>query len=342
MRTRRSPAKLNLALRVGQRQATGYHELETLMIPISWYDHLSVTTVQDSTLGPPCPGSASPGFPDDSRPTPADSATATRVTLTVEHTCTLADDLSSGQEADLVAVVPSDHSNLVVRIAAGFLQHCGIRAAVHFHLHKNIPAGAGLGGASSNAATALLLLNEQFQVGWSWQALAEFSSNYGSDIAFFLQPRAAICRGRGEQVTPISLPNRHWFVVVRPPFALGTPQVFAELARQRRLAGPDRPGHELEARTQQNAELIKTWSGGFLQKFEGRCNDLEAPATFLKPELEGIRATVSRSFPQFEQMSGSGSCWFAGFRHRRQAIWAKNRYRAARIGRAEVVKPIAT
>ncbi|MBL8855958.1 MAG: hypothetical protein JNK57_18475, partial [Planctomycetaceae bacterium] len=79
----------------------------------------------------------------------------------------------------------------------------------------------------------LLLLNELFELGWSWRKLAEFSADYGSDIAFFTQPQAAACYGRGEVVEPFSSPSAGWFVVVRPPFGLGTPAVFAELAHER-------------------------------------------------------------------------------------------------------------
>jgi 4-diphosphocytidyl-2-C-methyl-D-erythritol kinase len=113
------------------------------------------------------------------------------------------------------------------------LRHCQIATGVHFQLFKTIPAGGGLGGASSNAATALLLLNDLFQLGWSWRQLADFSADYGSDIAFFTQPQAAVCTGRGEQVAPCPQSNERPLVVIRPNFGLATPSVFAELARRR-------------------------------------------------------------------------------------------------------------
>lgn len=296
-----APAKLNLWLRVGVRQSDGYHQLETVMVPISLGDWLGVY------------------------PTPQG------VSLEIRQRYDFSDN------TDFVSQIPTDDRNLIVRIAKGFLAHCDISAGVHFVLYKAIPAGGGLGGASSDAASTLLLLNELFGLHKSWQELAEFSANYGSDIAFFTQPSAAWCCGRGEVVDPFHYPNSTWFVVVRPPFGLSTPSVFAKLADDRSVnksVGP-RPSAEFD-----KDELADLRSNG-LTRWPKIVNDLEGPAISLRPQLADVRKKVQDCFPLSDAMTGSGSCWFCVFRNRRQAAWAANRLRAKNVGRVEVVRPLA-
>lgn len=300
--TRFSPAKVNVWLHVGQRLPSGYHELETLMVPISWADKL---TARRQSSG---------------------------VTLSVHQA------FDSAANADEVSRIPTDESNLIVRIAQGLLRHCQISTGVHFELFKTIPAGGGLGGASSNAATALLLLNDLLGLGWSWRQMAAFSADYGSDIAFFTQSQAAICTGRGEQVAPCTLTNARPLVVIRPPFGLSTPAVFAELVRIRGR-GP-RPNSSL--RVKNHNKVLSIFTHGGLMDSVVVNNDLEEPAVVLKPELEVYRRMVASNCPLRNQMTGSGSCWYAVFRHRKQAQWAKNRLVAQRLGRIGVARSISS
>ncbi len=241
--------------------------------------------------------------------------------------------------SDAVSEIPSDERNLIVRIARGFLEHCQISAGAHFVLHKSIPAGGGLGGASSNAAVTLLLLNELFDLGWSWPRLAEFSANYGSDIAFFTQPQAATCYGRGEVVEPFASPSTSWFVVVRPPFGLATPAVFAELARERSGSVPITVRSAVRSEIEQ---LIMELKCGYFSNIVGFVsNDLQPPAVRLRPSLENVHADCNATYPLVSSMTGSGSCWYSIYRHRRQAIWASNRLRNHQVGRVEVARSTA-
>lgn len=300
--TRFSPAKVNVWLHVGQRLPNGYHELETLMLPISWGDKL---TARRQPSG---------------------------VTLSVHQ---VFDFTANGDE---VSRIPTDESNLIVRIAQGLLRHCQLSTGVHFDLFKSIPAGGGLGGASSNAATTLLLLNDLFGLGWSWRQLAAFSADYGSDIAFFTQPSAAICTGRGEQVAPCSVPNDRPLVVIRPPFGLSTPAVFGELARSR-----DRnPPPNVSLRGKIHNKVLSIFTHGGLMGSVVVNNDLEEPAVALKPELEVCRRVVASNGPLRNQMTGSGSCWYAVFRQKKQALWAKNRLAARRLGRIGIARSISS
>ena len=300
--TRFSPAKVNAWLHVGKRLPNGYHELETLMLPISWGDKL---TAQRQPRG---------------------------VTLQVQQVFDFA------AANDEVSRIPTDDSNLIVRIAQGFLRHCHISIGVNFQLFKSIPAGGGLGGASSNAATALLLLNDLFQLGWSWRQLAAFSADYGSDIAFFTQSQAAVCSGRGECVTPCAHTNERPLVVIRPPFGLATPAVFGELARIR--ARSSSPSESL--REKSFSPVLRTESNRGLPNTVVVNNDLEEPAVALKPELEVVRRVVASTCPLSNRMTGSGSCWYAQFHQQKQALWAKNRFKGQRLGRIAIARSVST
>lgn len=101
--------------------------------------------------------------------------------------------------------VPTDNKNTLVR-AANLLREQACRThpcGIHFHLNKRIPMGAGLGGGSSDAAGALLLANQIWQLGLSRPQLAQIGLQVGSDVPFFLTNGVCLCRGRGEIITPL-------------------------------------------------------------------------------------------------------------------------------------------
>jgi 4-diphosphocytidyl-2-C-methyl-D-erythritol kinase len=99
---------------------------------------------------------------------------------------------------------PSDQSNLVYRAAEQILRETGQTRGVRLTLVKNIPAGSGLGSASSDAAATLLGLNRYWSLGLSPSRLVEMAARLGSDVAFFLHGPLAYCTGRGEQITELT------------------------------------------------------------------------------------------------------------------------------------------
>jgi 4-diphosphocytidyl-2-C-methyl-D-erythritol kinase len=92
----------------------------------------------------------------------------------------------------------------VYRAAEQILRETGQTRGVRLTLVKNIPAGSGLGSASSDAAATLLGLNKCLNLGWSRSRLAEMAAQLGSDVAFFLNGPLAYCTGRGEQITELT------------------------------------------------------------------------------------------------------------------------------------------
>ena len=203
--------------------------------------------------------------------------------------------------------LPLDQSNLVVKAANSFSARCG-REGVRIHLHKRIPAAAGLGGGSGNASTTLLGLNELFGKPLTNAALVEIAAGLGSDVPFFLQSKPALGLGRGEQVTvldPFSCLSAVWIVLVRPNFGVSTPWAYQELVRYP-VALNGRPGRA--------SELIATLRSGDLPRACGLLyNSLEAPVLAKYPLLEVFQEFFRKHHALVSLMSGSGSTTFALF-----------------------------
>jgi 4-diphosphocytidyl-2-C-methyl-D-erythritol kinase len=122
--------------------------------------------------------------------------------------------------------------DLTVRAARLLQQASGTSLGASLHVTKRIPAGAGLGGGSSDAASVLRALNHLWKLGWSAAKLADLGLQLGSDVPVFVHGRSGFARGRGEQLTPLALPPR-WYLVIDPGVAVSTREVFAapELTR---------------------------------------------------------------------------------------------------------------
>ena len=121
--------------------------------------------------------------------------------------------------------VPEDQ-DLMLRAARKLRQVYGDdRLGAEFALDKRIPMGGGLGGGSSDAATTLIALNRLWQLGRTEDELAALALELGADVPLFVRGHSAFGRGRGEQLTPVSLPGR-WFVVIDPGVAVATGELF--------------------------------------------------------------------------------------------------------------------
>lgn len=196
--------------------------------------------------------------------------------------------------------VPSGEENLVVRAALAFFEHIQVPADVRINLKKRIPHGAGLGGGSSDAASTLLGLNELFKTNLPQEGLAELGENIGSDVPFFLFQSAALCRGRGERVSPQPFPDRFSLLLLKPEFGVPTASAYARWRESREIPGiPYGP-----------------------QEFRGHrfCNDLERPVFEKFVFLGEIkRWLLQQKEVAVALLSGSGSTLFAVLKDNGQA-----------------------
>ena len=188
-----APAKLNLSLAVLARRADGFHEIESLMVPVSLADTLHVRP------------RAAPGV-------------ALRVTY--------AGELARGPGAALARDVPTDGTNLVVRAAERLAAAAGITSGLDVDLVKRIPSGAGLGGGSSDAAAMIRAAAMLWQLDWTAERLAAVGAGIGSDVPWFFAGGAAIASGRGERIKPVKgLPDLA-AVIACPTAGLSTAAVY--------------------------------------------------------------------------------------------------------------------
>lgn len=132
------------------------------------------------------------------------------------------------------AGIPAEQ-DLVVRAARLIQRASGCQLGADIRVDKRIPLGAGLGGGSSNAATTLVALNRLWNLGFTIDELATFGLSLGADVPVFVRGQAAWAEGVGERLTPVTLPEP-WFVIVMPPIQVSTADIFSAPALQRDCA----------------------------------------------------------------------------------------------------------
>jgi len=175
-------------------------------------------------------------------------------------------------------------------------QECGI-PAVHMHLHKMIPSGAGLGGGSSDAATALSIMNELFKLQLTPAVLAEYASRLGMDCPFFLLGTPALGEHKGEILTPLLLDLGDWFIrIVKPAVHSSTAAAYAGVNPQ-----PNRP-----SLADLITQPVNLWKDLLV-------NDFETGIFNSHPELLSIRNQLYDQGAVFASISGSGSALFLFF-----------------------------
>ncbi|MDO8284700.1 MAG: 4-(cytidine 5'-diphospho)-2-C-methyl-D-erythritol kinase [Rhodoferax sp.] len=210
------------------------------------------------------------------------------------HFSVRADGLISRE--DLSWTLPDD--DLVVR-AARMLQHstqCPL--GVHIGISKSIPAQAGMGGGSSDAASTLLALNRLWKLNLPLQTLARMGLDLGADVPFFLGGQHAWVEGIGEILTPIALPHER-FAVVKPDAGLQTQLIFSDPSLKRDSETAIISGFAAETH-------------GSLFSY-GR-NDLQAVAQRLCPGVtQALEWLTSQGLNG--RMTGSGSAVFAQLLH---------------------------
>jgi 4-diphosphocytidyl-2-C-methyl-D-erythritol kinase len=223
------------------------------------------------------------------------------------------------QRHDLGTPLPAD--DLCLRSARALQQASGSAFGADIHVEKRVPAGAGLGGGSSDAATTLLALNRLWGLNWPRARLAALGLSLGADVPFFLHGQAAFVEGVGERITPLALP-RLWLAVIKPAASLGTAQIFGS-ADLERSTPPVILADFLASTT-----LSDCASAGF-----GR-NDLQPVAAAQCEEVGQAAEWLQARFGN-SRMSGSGSAVFAraGTGDRPLATWGEDQLPARWVGR---------
>ena len=189
---------------------------------------------------------------------------------------------------DLTAQLPAD--DLIVRAAIALQKASGTNLGADISIEKNIPAQAGMGGGSSDAAATLLTLNRLWNLNWPIEKLLPLGLSLGADVPFFLNGTNAWVEGIGEKITPIDIPSAK-FVVIKPTAGLDTGQIFGHSGLQR-------------------ATKVATMPVFAVDPFGFGRNDLQPVAQALCPEIDQALEWLG-SFGLSPRMTGSGSAVFA-------------------------------
>ncbi len=196
--------------------------------------------------------------------------------------------------------VPCDERNLIHQ-AVALLQPLAPGRGVRVHLQKRIPVAAGVGGGSSDAAAALLAVNTLWDLQLSPAELRPYAVQLGADVPFFLYPvTAAHGRGRGDDLLPLTCPNSFFLVLVTPPVAVSTAQVYAQYRIELTDAAKDTTivGRHLES--------------GDISSLAAACvNDLETVVIRQYPIVQTVKETLSQPETYGVCMSGSGPTVYA-------------------------------
>ncbi|HUP01355.1 MAG TPA: 4-(cytidine 5'-diphospho)-2-C-methyl-D-erythritol kinase [Gemmatimonadota bacterium] len=246
-----APAKINLWLRITGRRPDGYHTLDTCYQAIDLYD-----TVTLEPLGP-----------DAGEPPVA---------------CAVQGEMASG--------VPADEGNLAVRAARLLAAHTGHELNLSLTITKAIPAGAGLGGGSSDAAAVLLALARRFAVPDPEHTLRELALELGADVPFFLEGGTQIAGGVGERLSAVPPPPERWGILAYPGVSVSSAWAYR--------AFDEFPANLVERERSPD-------------DCRERGNDLESIIFDRHSEMRRAHAILASGQAIVVRMSGSGSAIFA-------------------------------
>lgn len=191
--------------------------------------------------------------------------------------------------------------NLIIRAARLLQQYTNTSLGVRITCEKNIPAGAGLGGGSSNAATTLIALNRLWQTGLTRQQLMALGLQLGADVPVFIFGRSAFAEGIGEQLQAVHVPN-YAYLLIKPSTSVATASIFKDEALTRNskpVIITDFTGYRAYTEPSGSVALFGT-------------NVLEPVACKHAIEITYLLETL-RNNNLHARMTGSGSCVFIAF-----------------------------
>lgn len=254
----KAPAKVNLHLEVLRQRHDGYHEIETILQAVDLCDTLEVKLLERR------------------------EGSAPEVELLVRPH----------------GSAPEDETNLAVMAARLFCREQRVSGRIAIEIDKEIPAGAGLGGGSSDAMAVLVACDRLFATGLDRPALEAMGARLGSDVPFFAAGGTQLGRGRGTDLTPLNTPRRARFVILKPAFEVLTENAYGALKMGLTVRAPAA-----------NLQVIKPLLARFPARPWFGFNRLEDVILPTHPELSRILLRLRDRAP-VAMLSGSGSAVF--------------------------------
>jgi len=184
----RAPAKINLSLLIAGKRDDGFHNIETIMAKVDYYDELLINRAD------------TPGI---------------HLTCTGPHWA------------------PEGPENLVYKAARLLCDYCGLEPSLKLTLTKHIPAGTGLGSASSDCAATLIGINHLLDLGLPKSTLSNLAAKLGSDVAFFIYGPLSYCTGKGELIQELEAFFDFKAILILPDISISTPKVYRTYVHNR-------------------------------------------------------------------------------------------------------------
>ncbi|MDR1218222.1 MAG: 4-(cytidine 5'-diphospho)-2-C-methyl-D-erythritol kinase [Treponema sp.] len=281
--------KINLHLEVKDRRPDGYHNLESIFIPLKWGDILSFTALDQRV------------------------SCDLRVFWNMSRKRT-----ETFQKSFRDMPV---EKNIVYKAVSLFRERTGWDKSMRIALEKKVPVGAGLGGGSADAAATLRALDALAETRLSFDELCEMASELGSDVPFFLYKTPAYVSGRGERIQKTACPWDFWALLVVPDFESDTASAFRALDKERENGAALRVSR-VGGKPKSSLSGKELMDGLKDHPLNWRyCNDFLS--FFLegdhKKEYSVIFETLKNGGADFYSLSGSGSCCFGIFTHKQAA-----------------------
>ncbi|MHC4426730.1 MAG: 4-(cytidine 5'-diphospho)-2-C-methyl-D-erythritol kinase, partial [Planctomycetota bacterium] len=250
-----APAKINLSLLIAGKRPDGFHEIETIMAKVDWYDEILIQPGRKAGIELICKG---PHW------------------------------------------APAGEDNLVYRAAKMLLEGQRSPVDVRITLTKNIPAGTGLGSASSDAAATLVGVNRYLGLDLDEGTLFTSAADLGSDVAFFLNGPLAFCTGKGEKVKKLDEKFDFLTLIILPDVSIATKEVYANSRTNRSLY--EKLSNIVNSHIRENRiDLAVEMCANMLQE---SCFDLAKGLAELKQRIESLGVEPCC-------LSGSGSAMFS-------------------------------
>ena len=250
----RSFAKINISLNITKKREDGFHELDSVMLPISLHDSLVVSKLNN----------ANDNF------------------VTV-------DDFSIGTFSYNLATFSIEKLQSIYHFNDKF----------RILIHKVIPIQAGLGGGSSNAAFTMKAVNSMLKLGATDEELIDIAKTLGCDIPFFIKCKPARVQGIGEILTPITIKNNYYVLLVKPEAGCSTKEVYAISDTM-----------DLKTCNIDNViQALETGNDDLLA--DNISNALQEPAIRCVPSIQAIIDELHGFDLKMVQVTGSGSAVFA-------------------------------
>ena len=249
-----APAKINLSLLIAGQRPDGFHEIETVMAKVDFFDEVLIQQGQKAGIELLCKG---PNW------------------------------------------APQGQKNLAYQACEMLLANCHSQAKIKITLTKNIPAGTGLGSASSDAAATLIGLDKFLELGLGNRQLRKLAAKLGSDVAFFLGGPQAYCSGKGEKIKKLDENFNFLALLILPDVSVSTKKVYVNYKYNQPLY--EKLNAQINDLLGENRiDLVSKMCANML---EASCFSLYKGLAELKAEIEslGIRPLC---------LSGSGSSMF--------------------------------